>query len=257
MYYPRIVGLELDILCRELPAVALEGPRAVGNTESALRRAGTVYRQDDQFQFELVRADPERLTTGTPPVLIDEWQRCPGSWDFVRRAVDADPRGPRFLVTGSASPGDSPAHTGAGRIVTVRMRPMALADRQICPTAISLSDLLSGRRSILEGSPPIGLDGYAEEIVASGFQRCAADRRGPSARSRTVALTRFAAVKWTRWVVPCATWRRWNAGRPPMPPRLQLQRFLRSSVTRRRRARSASQQRRPRWPIARPWRRSG
>ncbi len=50
----------------------------------------------------------------------------PASWDLVRRAVDAYPVTPRFLLTGSAT---APTHTGAGRIVTVRMRPLSLAER--------------------------------------------------------------------------------------------------------------------------------
>jgi len=32
--------------------------------------------------------DPARLLDGQPPVLIDEWQHVPESWDLVRRRVD-------------------------------------------------------------------------------------------------------------------------------------------------------------------------
>jgi len=60
-YYPRIVDGELDVLCDELPAVAVEGPRAVGKTETALRRAATVYRLDDGAELDIARADPARL----------------------------------------------------------------------------------------------------------------------------------------------------------------------------------------------------
>ena len=169
MYYPRIVDGELDELCGELPAVALEGPRAVGKTETALRRASTVHRLDDGAQLDVARADPERLTTGEPPILIDEWQRLPVSWDVVRRAVDADPRTPRFLLTGSAAPAEMPTHTGAGRIVTVRMRPMALAERGACTPTVSLAALLSGGRPQVEGAAPLGLADYAEQITGSGF----------------------------------------------------------------------------------------
>ena len=77
-YRPRIVDTELDALLKGLPAVSLEGPKAVGKTETALRRARTVHRLDDPAQLEIVRGAPARLTTGDPPILVDEWQRLPG-----------------------------------------------------------------------------------------------------------------------------------------------------------------------------------
>ena len=181
MYYPRIVEDELDELCGELSAVALEGPRAVGKTETALRRAATVYRLDDDAQFDIARADPHRLTGGEPPILIDEWQRLPVSWDVVRRAVDADPHTPRFLLTGSAAPAEAPTHTGAGRIVTVRMRPMALAERGVCTPTVSLAALLSGNRTQIQGASPLGLAEYAEQITGSGF---------PAVQGRSERVTR-------------------------------------------------------------------
>jgi len=36
-YRPRIVDVELDELIEGLPAISLEGPKAVGKTETALR----------------------------------------------------------------------------------------------------------------------------------------------------------------------------------------------------------------------------
>ena len=128
-YRPRIVDLELDELIVGLPAIALEGPKPVGKAETAGRRAATIYRLDDPGQRQLAHADPDRLTTGDHPILIDEWQRLPSSWDLVRRATDQNHSPGQFLLTGSATPTDSPTHSGAGRIVTVRMRPMSLAQR--------------------------------------------------------------------------------------------------------------------------------
>ncbi len=168
-YLPRIVDLELDELLDGLPAISIEGPRAVGKTETALRRAATVYRLDDLAQAEILRGEPERLVSGDPPILIDEWQRMPYSWDLVRRAVDRDPSAGRFVLTGSAAPAEAPTHSGAGRIVTVRMRPLSLAERSLDMTTVALSELLSGRRLPLEGETDVRLADYATEIVRSGF----------------------------------------------------------------------------------------
>ncbi len=152
-----------------LPAVVIEGPRAVGKTETALRRARTVHRLDDGRQLAVVRGDPERLLAGRPPILIDEWQRYPDSWDMVRRRVDADPGTARFLLTGSAAPATRPTHSGAGRMVTLRMRPMSLAERGITEPTVSLAELLSGSRPPLAGRSAMKLSDYALEIERSGF----------------------------------------------------------------------------------------
>ncbi len=167
-YIERVVDRELDELADELPAVSLEGPRAVGKTETALRRARTVFRLDDDAALTIARADPLRLARGEQPILIDEWQRLPASWDVVRRAVDADFAGSRFLLTGSAAPNELPTHSGAGRIVTIRMRPLSLAERLGTGT-VSLSQLLDGARRSLDGFSDVTLADYANEIVRSGL----------------------------------------------------------------------------------------
>ncbi|WP_419919554.1 ATP-binding protein [Candidatus Poriferisocius sp.] len=168
-YQRRIVDEELDELLTGLPAVSLEGPKAVGKTETALQRAGTVHRLDDPGQLEIFRAAPERLISGDPPVLVDEWQRLPASWDLVRRAVDSDPAPSRFLLTGSAAPAETPIHSGAERILTVRMRPMSLAERGLEVPSVRLAEMLSGSLPALGGASRIGLADYAEEITRSGF----------------------------------------------------------------------------------------
>jgi len=164
-----MVDHEIDELLHGLPAIALEGPKAVGKTETAMQRAETVRLLDDPRQLEVFRAAPDRLIAGDPPVLVDAWQRFPASWDLVRRAVDDDPSPARLLLTGSASPSNAPKHSGVGRIVTVRMRPMSLAERALTKPSVSLASLLSGHRPPIEGSTTVDLATYTNEIVASGF----------------------------------------------------------------------------------------
>lgn len=168
-YCPRIVDEELDVLLASCPAISIEGARGVGKTATALRRANTIHRLDDRAQAQILNAAPSNAITGTPPILIDEWQRVPATWDEVRRAVDAGAPAAQFLLTGSASPSVAPAHTGAGRIVTVRMRPMSLAERGLSDPTVSLKDLLAGERPTVAGTTSATLGDYATEIVSSGF----------------------------------------------------------------------------------------
>ena len=170
-YTPRIVDDEIDELFGSLAALSLQGAKAVGKTATASERARTVYRLDDDGQRSVIAADGERLLEGETPILIDEWQRLPASWDLVRRAVDKPGTPPgSFLLTGSAAPAsDAGTHSGAGRIVTVRMRPLTLAERGVASPTVSLAALLNGRRPQLGGETAVRLVDYANEILASGF----------------------------------------------------------------------------------------
>lgn len=189
MYEPRIVDGEIDELMQGVPAVSLEGPKGVGKTATALRRASTVFALDEASARELLRADPERLDRAPGPVLIDEWQRHPAVWDAVRRSVDRDPSPGRFLLTGSATPTAAPTHSGAGRIVTVRMRPMSLAERGLQEPTVSLARLLEGGRAHVEGTSTFGLVDYVEQVVASGFPAV----RRLSGRARRAQLDGYLA----------------------------------------------------------------
>lgn len=166
-YQSRVVDGELDVLLAGLSAVSLEGPKAVGKTATAQRRCRIAHRLDVPGELEVVRAEPGRLVRGEGPVLIDEWQLYPQSWDLVRREVDADPAPGRFLLTGSASPSGPPTHTGAGRIVPVRMRPMSLVERGFVPS-VSLAALLDGSGEV-GGDTGIALRDYVAEILSGGF----------------------------------------------------------------------------------------
>src|SRR5579883_97817 len=168
-YTPRIVDGELDEVLQSLPALALEGPKGVGKTATAERRVATAIRLDDPAQRELAAAAPVAVLRAPPPVLLDEWQHVPAIWDAVRRAVAHDAPPNRYLLAGSAAPAEAPTHSGAGRIVRVRMRPLALSERGAAPPSVSLRELLTGSQPTITGRTAVDLAGYATEIVRSGF----------------------------------------------------------------------------------------
>lgn len=154
---------------RDLPAIAIEGAKAVGKTATASQRAASTYQLDDPDQRDIADADLDRLLRSPPPVLIDEWQYLPPVWDRVRRAVDARAAPGRFLLTGSASPADTGTHSGGGRIVSLRMRPLSLAERLDAPATVSLAELLAGQRPPVGGTTAFALEDYTDEVLRSGF----------------------------------------------------------------------------------------
>ncbi len=168
-YLPRVVDEEIEELAGALPAMAIVGAKGVGKTATASRRVTTTHALDDPAQRAVARADPARLLDSAPPVLIDEWQYVPECWDLVRRAVDAGADPGRFLLTGSASPTGVETHSGAGRIVNVRMRPLALSERGVEQPTVSLRELLRGERPPVEGRTNLRVEDYVQEILRSGF----------------------------------------------------------------------------------------
>lgn len=167
-YLRRVADDELDQLLGSLPAIALEGAKGVGKTATAIRRARSVRALDDPATREIIEADPSRVVSGDTPILIDEWQCVAESWDLVRRAVDAGARPGSFLLTGSSTPA-AETHSGAGRIVRLRMRPMTLFERGLETPTVSLTKLLRGDRPPIEGSCEFTLEDYASAICESGF----------------------------------------------------------------------------------------
>jgi predicted AAA+ superfamily ATPase len=168
-YQRRVVDTELDeFIGGGAMAIALEGAKAVGKTATAAERALAVFALEDPAVQMIVAADPKRVI-GPGPVLIDEWQRVPATWDVVRRAVDARTDDGPFLLTGSASQANPGTHSGAGRILRVRMRPLSLAERYPESATVSLAGLLTGQRVPVSGVSRLDLAGYVDEIVASGF----------------------------------------------------------------------------------------
>lgn len=165
-YVRRVIDDEVDELFAQLPALLLDGPKGVGKTATATQRCRSVRRLDVASERQIVEADPAIIGRDPAPLLIDEWQRVPAVFDAVRRLVDDDPRGGRFLLTGSAS--TTQTHSGAGRITTLRMRPLCMSERLSPQLGVSFRGLLDGTAAI-EGRTDLTLADYADEIVAGGF----------------------------------------------------------------------------------------
>ena len=166
-YVRRVVDDTLDALLPALPAVYLDGPKAVGKTATALQRARTVRRLDRARERAVAEADPELALDGESPVLLDEWHRVPELWDAVKAAADDGMTPGRFLLTGSAPA--AATHSGAGRITAIRMRPLTLPERGASRPTVSLASLLAGEKPPIRGATELDLAQYTEQILASGF----------------------------------------------------------------------------------------
>lgn len=153
-----------------LPAIALEGAKGVGKTETAKRRSETALNLSRRTELAAVSGDDGLLDRLPGPILVDEWQLHPPVWDQVKEAVDNGAEPGRFLLAGSArATGEVRIHSGAGRIVRLRLRPLAFSEREVCEPTVSLNQLLTGDHHAIEGTSSLTVPDYADEILASGF----------------------------------------------------------------------------------------
>lgn len=170
MYEKRLLDKLLKEYITELPAVLLEGAKAVGKTETCMRLAKTEYSMDNISERELIRNNPDIILKKDKPVLIDEWQLEPSLWSYVRHAVDNGLPNNSVLFTGSSIRVNSHIHSGAGRIVRLRLRPYSIEERNLSSNYISVKDLFNnGNITTINGETNQTLIDYLDEIYRSGF----------------------------------------------------------------------------------------
>jgi len=170
--YERLIEKYLKTLMQEVPVLAIEGLKGIGKTVTARKLAKTVFELDQQRDRTLIENDMGLLSKEPQPVLIDEWQYVPGVWDYVRRMADKEGDPGAFFLTGSARNTNINIHSGAGRILKVRMHPLSLEERAIEQPTVSLAALLDQSvpfSAEIQGTTEIGFTSYMEEIIASGL----------------------------------------------------------------------------------------
>ncbi|MDR1138158.1 MAG: DUF4143 domain-containing protein, partial [Synergistaceae bacterium] len=160
-------GLLLD-----LPAIAIDGLKGIGKTDSSKSIARSVFELDREQDRLMVFNDMSSLSKATPPVLVDEWQKIPAVWDFIRREVDEQKKAGYYLLTGSVSAKNLDVHSGAGRIVRMRMYPLSLQERGLDKASVSIDSLFSQKRPFSEpvsGETNVSFEEYLNEIALSGL----------------------------------------------------------------------------------------
>lgn len=188
MYEKRLIDSILKEYVDELPAILLEGAKAVGKTETCKQLASTEYRMDNAAQRELLQNNPDIILQNSKPVLIDEWQLAPSLWSYVRHAVDDGLPNGSVLFTGSSIRVNSRVHSGAGRIIRLKLRPYSIEERNLSDSYIRIEDLFNfDSKATVNGETDKTLVDYLDEIYRSGFPGI----RNKSERIRKVLLKSY------------------------------------------------------------------
>lgn len=188
MYEKRLIDSILKEYVDELPAILLEGAKAVGKTETCKQLASTEYSMDNAAQRELLQNNPDIILQNAKPVLIDEWQLAPSLWSYVRHAVDDGLPNGSVLFTGSSIRVNSRVHSGAGRIIRLKLRPYSIEERNLSDSYIRIADLFNfDSEATVNGETDKTLVDYLDEIYRSGFPGI----RNKSERIRKVLLKSY------------------------------------------------------------------
>jgi len=169
-YRARVIDGELAQSLQSIGAVVIEGPKACGKTETARQAAKSEVRLDvDQTARQAIAVDPSLVLDGPTPRLIDEWQMEPDIWNHVRHAVDDRGQPGQFILTGSAVPRDDASrHTGAGRFIHLRLRPMTLSETGHSTDTVSFADIIGGR-PVSCPEPGLTVRDVAERVAIGGW----------------------------------------------------------------------------------------
>lgn len=171
LYLPRLADTMLDEKLRHARAVVIRGPKWCGKTMTSERHVkSALYLQDPREAQRLrlaVQVNPALLLEGDKPRLIDEWQDAPQLWDAVRFEADRSHAPGQFVLTGSATPGQSPMHSGTGRFSFLDMRPMSLWESRESTGQVSLLALFDSAE--IAGSSETTLDKIAYMVCRGGW----------------------------------------------------------------------------------------
>ena len=172
-YIPRLIDDVLNDGLRLFGGVVITGPKWCGKTTTAEQVTNTRIYLQDKTQYDVFRKianlDPSRVLEGDTPLLVDEWQRIPELWGAARFQIDRRKKKGQFVFTGSKIINDSELeHSGAGRIMRLKMRTMSLWEMGMSTGEVSLGKLFEGQDSII-GLPEYDYLGMARMLVRGGW----------------------------------------------------------------------------------------
>lgn len=174
-YRKRLIDSIIDDYLQSCGAICIEGPKWCGKTwTSAYHSNSEFFVGDPDGNFanrELAMLKPSLVLKGEIPRMIDEWQEVPKLWDAARNFVDRSSEYGLLILTGSSTPRTKGImHTGAGRIVNIRMNTMSLYESGDSSGLVSLKELAEGKieeQLVKE----VELEDLARLIVRGGWPR--------------------------------------------------------------------------------------
>ena len=173
IYKQRIIDDIVETYLQVSGAICIEGPKWCGKTWTSSFHSNSEFAVGDPSNNfsnrQLAELNPAFILQGDTPRMIDEWQEVPSIWDATRAEMDRRHKKGQIILTGSATPKTKGImHSGAGRIVKLRMNTMSLYESGDSSGKVSLSELCNGRLT-MQMLEEVTLDKLAYYIVRGGW----------------------------------------------------------------------------------------
>ena len=172
-YRRRLIDKTIETYLEVSGAICIEGPKWCGKTWTSAYHSNSEFLVGDPANNfsnrQLAELNPSLILQGETPRLIDEWQEVPAIWDATRAEVDRRHEKGQIILTGSSTPKTKGImHSGAGRIVRLRMRTMTLYESGDSTGKVSLKELCNGNLT-MQLLEEVSLEKLATYIVRGGW----------------------------------------------------------------------------------------
>lgn len=171
-YYKRYVEKLIEKKLKSSGAILVAGPKFCGKTTTCSLFAKSIYRINTKSIVTTTRMNPKIALIGDTPHMVDEWQKVPDTWNYIKEDLDIDYQFGKYILTGSSTPADKTEiqHDGAGRIVTLKMRTMSLFESLESNGLISLRELFENKDlNVVSVNEKIALEDIAFLICRGGW----------------------------------------------------------------------------------------
>ena len=171
-YYKRYVEKLIEKKLKSSGAILVAGPKFCGKTTTCSLFAKSIYRINTKSIVTTTRMNPKIALIGDTPHMVDEWQKVPDTWNYIKEDLDIDYQFGKYILTGSSTPADKTEiqHDGAGRIVTLKMRTMSLFESLESNGLISLRELFENKDlNVVSANEKITLEDIAFLICRGGW----------------------------------------------------------------------------------------
>jgi len=172
-YKQRVIDRSIETYLQVSGAICIEGPKWCGKTWTSAFHSNSEFLVGDPTNNfsnrQLAELNPSLILQGDTPRLIDEWQEVPSIWDATRSEIDRRHKKGQIILTGSSTPKTKGImHSGAGRIVRLRMNTMSLYESGDSCGKVSLSELCQGNLT-MQLLEEVSLKKIATYIVRGGW----------------------------------------------------------------------------------------
>ena len=170
-YYVRYIDQIIERYRKSTGAIVVVGPKFCGKTTSCNNIAKSIYRINTKAIVERTAINPKIALEGEEPHLIDEWQKVPDIWNYIKEDLDIDYKFGKYLLTGSSTPADKTdiQHSGAGRLKMVKMRTMSLFESKESLGIVSLRSLFENNEFFPHANQEQTLEKTAFQICRGGW----------------------------------------------------------------------------------------